>query len=120
MPFEGDIHQRTYKFALRIVLLARHIPDSPDCRVLTRQLVRSGTSVGANVEEAAAGSSRKDFLYGMNIALKDARETHYWLRLIRDARILPPARLEKIIVEADELWRILGAIVSKGRGTRRQ
>ena len=120
MPFEGEIHKRTYNFALRIVLLARHLPDSPECRVMTRQLVRSGTSVGANVEEAAAGSSRQDFLHSMNIALKEARETHYWLRLIRDARILPATRMEKIIVEADELRRVLGAIVSKGRGTRKQ
>jgi len=120
MPFEGDIHRRTYNFALRIILLARHLPDSPDCRVLTRQLVRSGTSVGANVEEAAAGLSKQDFLHGMNIALKEARETYYWLRLIRDAKFLPPARLEKIINEADELRRILGAIVSKGRGTKKR
>jgi len=56
----------------------------------------------------------------MNIALKEARETHYWLRLIRDARFLPSARMEKIILEADELRRVLGAIVSKGRGTRKQ
>jgi len=56
----------------------------------------------------------------MNIALKEARETHYWLRLIRDARFLPSATMEKIILEADELRRVLGAIVSKGRGTRKQ
>jgi TIGR02436 family protein len=120
MAHTGDILDRTYDFALRIVILARELPDSTDCRILIRQLVRSGTSVGANVEEATAGSSKEDFIYKMNIALKEARETHYWLRLIRDIKYLPPRRFEAIIQEADELRRILGAIVSKSRSQNKQ
>jgi four helix bundle protein len=116
MGHAGDILERTYNFALRIVVLARHLPDSAECRVLVRQLVRSGTSVGANIEEATAGYSREEFIYKMNIALKEARETHYWLRLIRDAKYLPHNRFDAIIQEAYELSRILGSIVSKSRG----
>lgn len=79
------------------------------------QLVRSGTSVGANIEEATAGFTREEFIYKMNIALKEARETHYWLRLICDAKYLPRERFDAIIQEADELSKILGSIVSKSR-----
>jgi len=111
----GDILDRTYNFALRIVVLARHLPNSVECRVLIRQLVRSGTSVGANIEEATAGVSREDFIHKMNIALKEARETHYWLCLIRDSKYLPRERFDAIIQEADELSKILGSIVSKSR-----
>jgi four helix bundle protein len=120
MAHAGDILERTYNFALRIVGLARHLPDSAECRVLIRQLVRSGTSVGANIEEATAGYSREDFIYKMNIALKEAREAHYWLRLIRDAKYLPRERFNSIIQEADELSRILGSIVSKSRKTSKK
>ena len=120
MAHEGDILDRTYKFALRVIALSRQLPDSTDSRVLIRQLVRSGTSVGANVEEATAGSSREDFVYKMNIALKEARETHYWLRLARDSKYVSPKKFDAIIQEADELRRILGAIVSKSRSSGKQ
>jgi four helix bundle protein len=120
MAHTGDILNRTYDFGLRIIALARQLPDSTDCRVLIRQLVRSGTSIGANVEEATAGSSKEDSICKMNIALKEARETHYWLRLARDSKYITPKRFEAIIQEADELRRILGAIVSKSRSSRKQ
>ena len=120
MAHPGDILDRTYDFALRIIALCRQLPESTDSRVLIRQLVRSGTSIGANVEEATAGSSKEDFIYKMNIALKEARETHYWLRLARDCKYIAPKRFDAIIQEADELSRILGAIVSKSRNTRKQ
>jgi four helix bundle protein len=115
MAHSGDILERTYNFALRIVVLARHLPDSAESRVLIRQVVRSGTSIGANVEEATAGFSREDFIYKMNIALKEARETLYWLRLICDAKYLPRERFDAVIQESDELIKILGSIVSKSR-----
>jgi four helix bundle protein len=74
-------------------------------------LLRSGTSIGANLEEAKAAHSRADFICKAEIALKEARETVYWLRLIIAAEILPPSRIAELQSEAEELARVLGAIV---------
>jgi len=86
-------------------------------RTLSRQLLRSGTSIGANVEEAQAGQSRSDFLSKYSIALKEARETYYWLRLIAGCEILPAIRLAEISQESNELVAILTAII---KSTRKQ
>jgi four helix bundle protein len=87
------IEQRAYHFALRVVKLVQAMPDTQVGSVLARQLLRAATSIGANAEEAVAAASRRDFANKMNIALKEARETHYWLRLVRDAGIFDPERM---------------------------
>ncbi len=79
--------------------------------VLAKQLLRSGTSVGANVEEAQAGQSRSDFVHKMAIALKEARETNYWLRLLEASEMLPKEKLAELIKESDEIKKIIGAII---------
>ena len=113
-PF--DIDQRTYLFALRILRLCRELDAKPGIhRTISRQLLRAGTSVGANVEEAQAAQSRADFICKMSIGLKEAREAHYWLRLVRDSELIPSERLAGLLQEADEVKRILGAIVCKSR-----
>ncbi len=114
-----DIRTRTFDFALRIVRLTDDLPTTISSRTIAKQLVRAGTSVGANVEEANAASSKDDFIYKMNIALREARETHYWLRIIRESNLLPKIRLESFCIEAEELTKILGAIVSKSRKNRK-
>ena len=73
--------------------------------------MRSGTSIGANVEEAQAGQSKADFIAKMSIARKEARETHYWLRLLRESEIVTEGQLFEIIKDVDEIIRILTAIV---------
>jgi four helix bundle protein len=80
-----------------------------------QQLLRAGTSVGANYEEGQAGQSRADFLSKNCIALKGAREAHYWLRLLRAAEIIQPDLLDPLIDEADQLVKILGTIVNRTR-----
>ena len=80
-------------------------------RTLSRQLLRSGTSIGANVEEAQAVQSKADFISKNAIALKEARETHYWLRLLAATEVLPETRISKLQYEVEELMRILGAII---------
>ena len=114
---EKDIKilDRSYQFALRIIKLSREVPHERCAEVLGRQIIRSGTSVGANVEEAIAGYSKAEFTHRMSIALREARETHYWLRLIHDSKIITPSRLESIIRESEEIKRILGAIVRTSR-----
>ena len=114
---EKDIKilDRSYRFALRIINLVREIPHEMCTEVLARQIIRSGTSIGANVEEAIAGYSKAEFTHKMSIALREARETQYWLRLIHDSRIMNPSRFDSIIRESEEIKRILGAIVHTSR-----
>ena len=88
-------------------------------RTLSRQLLRSGTSIGANVEEAQAGQSRADFISKNLIALKEARETGYWLRLLAAAQVVPENRLSTLRNEVEELKRILGAIVVSAKKNAR-
>jgi four helix bundle protein len=84
---ENAIRDKSYTFALRIIKLCQWLRESKHYE-MSSQLLRSGTSIGANVEEALAGHSRKDFLHKMTIASKEARETNYWLRLLKDSEIL--------------------------------
>ena len=106
------IDERTYKFALRIIQLVNALPQNKVGDVLGRQVLRSGTSVGANVEESFAGSSKRDFTNKLSIALKEARETHFWLRLIRDSNLVPAKRIDPLVQEALEIKLILGKAVT--------
>jgi four helix bundle protein len=107
-----DIRERAFEFALRIVKLCQHLDRQPGVpRTLSFQLLKAGTSVGANIEEAQAGQSRPDFISKNSIALKEARECHYWLRLLIAAKIMPEKKLSALRDEAEELKRILGSIV---------
>jgi four helix bundle protein len=111
-----DIQQRTFSFACRIVHLYRHLIARDGAgRVLARQLLRSGTSIGANMEEAEAAQSRPDFVSKCRVALKEARETHYWLRLLRETSSVSASRIEPLIAEASELVAILTVIVKSSR-----
>jgi len=111
------IDERTYNFALRIIKLVNSLPQNKVGDVLGRQVLRAGTSVGANVEEAYAASSKRDFTNKMSIALKEARETYYWLRLIRDSELVPAKRIDPLIQEALEIKLILGKVVSTSKKT---
>ena len=107
-----DIRERAFDFAVRVVRLCRYLDEKPGVgRTLGKQLLRAGTSVGANVEEAKAGQSRADFISKNAIALKEARETSYWLRLLAASDVLDEARVADLRVEAEELTRILAAII---------
>ena len=113
-----EIQARTYRFALRIVMLARALPRDIAGSVLGRQVLRSGTSIGASCEEAKAAQSRADFIHKMMVALKEARETLYWLRLIGDSELVRPSRLSNLVTEADEIVCILTSIVRKAKSKR--
>ena len=107
-----EIQERTFEFAIRIVKLCQYLDEKPGVkRILSNQLLRSGTSVGANIEEAQAGQSRADFLSKMSIASKEARETLYWLKLLEKAELISDDRLQDLKQEADEIVRILTSIV---------
>jgi len=114
-----DIRERTFEFAVRIVRLCRELDKSVGVgRTLSKQLLRAGTSVGANVEEAQAGQSKADFISKNAIALKEARECHYWLRLLIAAEVLTEKRLAELRDEATELAKILAAIIVSAKRHR--
>ena len=107
-----DIEKRTFDFGLRIIKLCQFVEGRSWVNsTLGKQLLRCGTSIGSNVEEAQAAESRADFISKNNISLKEARETHYRLRLLAAAEVVAQSRLQPILDEALELKRILGAIV---------
>jgi four helix bundle protein len=114
-----DIRERTFDFSLRIIRLCQQLEEQAGvARTLSWQLLRSGTSIGANVEEAQAGQSKLDFISKNAIALKEARETVYWLRLLTGSKIVPLERLSELQNEADELARIIGAIIVSAKKTK--
>ncbi len=112
MSAELKITDRSFDFAVRVVRLCNFLEKQDRvCRTLANQLLRSGTSIGANVEEAQAGQSKADFIAKMSIARKEARETYYWLRLLQESKIIAKAQVSEMAKEADEIIRILTAIV---------
>ena len=111
-----DILQRSFGFATRIVRLVNFLPKTVAGNVIARQVMRAGTSVGANIEEAQAASSAKEFARRMEIAQSEAREVLYWLRLISECEMVSKARLHDLIQEADELVRIVTTIAKRSRG----
>jgi four helix bundle protein len=110
----GIITEKSYAFALTIISLARAIRKQGEYE-LASQLIRSGTSIGANVEEAQNGFSRADFIAKIGIALKEAGETRYWLRLLRDSHLSPKDTISQAILDVEELHRILASIVKTSR-----
>ena len=112
MEFEKPnlIKNKSYQFALKIISFSRQMQNQKEY-VLSKQLLRAATSIGANVEEASAAQSKKDFVAKMAISSKEARETHYWLRLIRDSQLCMDIDVGSLVEDCEELIRMLKAIV---------
>jgi four helix bundle protein len=113
------VSEKSYAFALNVIQLARVLRKQHEYEIAS-QLLRCGTSIGANVEEAQCGVSRADFAAKMGIASKEARETHYWLRLVRDSQTLSYGQVQLRLKETEELIRILTAIVKTSQKLRNQ
>ena len=111
MEKKRDIEERTIQYSLRIINLYRVLESDNVGRIIGKQVLRSRTSIGANVHEAQGGQSRADFIAKMSIAYKEARETHYWLRLIREADLVTAARIAELYLETEELIKIIGTIL---------
>ena len=108
---DNVIVDKKYAFASRIVKLYKYLTLEQKEYVLSKQVLRSGTSIGANVEEAVAAASRADFINKLTITAKEARETAYWLSLLHDNDYLPPLIFQSIYQDNDEIKRIIGSIV---------
>lgn len=107
---DNIIVRKSYEFALSIVALYKQLVEKKEY-VLSKQILRSGTSIGANIHEAVSGESKKDFIHKLGIAVKEARETSYWLRLLKDSDYLPADEFHKLNNTCDELTRILNSII---------
>ncbi len=101
--------EKSFVFALRIVKLYQHLSEKKKEFVLSKQVLRSGTSIGANLEESRGAQSPSDFQSKISIAYKEARETDYWLRLLYAAKYLTERQFDSVHRDCEELIRILGA-----------
>jgi len=108
-----NIRERTFRFGVRIVKMVNRLPRTTAGFALGNQVIRSGTAIGANVEEADAAESRDDFIHKMKIALKEAQETRYWLRTIIESEMLVDEETKALLKESDELVRIIHTIITK-------
>lgn len=111
------VKDKSYAFALATIKLYQSLTNKKEF-VLSKQLLRSATSIGANIEEATAGQSRADFLSKMSIASKEARESNYWLRLLRDSQIAATEEIQPLLIKSESLIRILTAIVKSTAETK--
>lgn len=110
---ENDLLKRTFNFGISCLKFLRKLESNPENNLIRFQLGKSCTSIGANYEESQAGSSKADFTNKVKIALREARETNYWLRVLKELNDSNDQSLELLIKESQELKNILGAIVVK-------
>ena len=113
-----DIQDRTFEFGVRIVRMVNRLPRTLAAVEIGRQVLRSGTSIGANMEEAKGAESRRDFIHKTNTAYKEARETYYWLNLIHAVILIDDKEVHALRQECDEIIRILHAILRKARSPK--
>ena len=112
---ENIVKEKSYKFSLRIIKLFKYLVENQKEYLLSKQILRCGTSIGANIEEAIGGITKKDFINKVFIAYKEARETHYWIRLLRDSDYLEIKLSESLLFDCEEIIKLTGKIISSSR-----
>jgi len=118
MKKDNVVQRKSYDFALKIVKLYQYLCKEKKEYILSKQLLRSGTSIGANIEEAIGGQSRKDFYAKLTISYKEARESHYWIRLLRDSGYIDEAKSTSLLADAEELIKIISSIQISTRNSK--
>ena len=108
---ENVVQQKSFAFAIRVVNAYKYLTEQKKEFVLSKQLLRSGTSIGANVEEATGGQSKKDFIAKISISYKEARETKYWLNLLTATDYLDEKLSKSLLDDTEELCKILSSIL---------
>lgn len=104
------IQEKSFCFALRIIKLYKYLKDNKNEYVLSKQLLKSGTSIGSNIEESIGGQSKNDFVSKISVAYKEARETLYWLKLLKASNYLNQKQSESLINDCEEIIRIITKI----------
>jgi four helix bundle protein len=107
---ENIIQDKSYKFAIRIVKLYKYLVEQKKEYVLSKQILKSGTSIGANIEEAIGGQSKKDFISKISISYKEARETYYWLRILKDTDYIDDTQFNSLEIDINEILKIITSI----------
>ncbi|MEH1906427.1 MAG: four helix bundle protein [Nostoc sp.] len=109
-----SIDERTKQFAIRIIKASCFLDEKAEvCRTLSKQLLRSGTSVGANVREAQSAESNADFIHKLQISLKECRETQYWLEILIESQMVHTTKFSSLLQEANEIGKILVVSINK-------
>jgi four helix bundle protein len=111
MKNDNALQQKSYAFAIRTVRAYQFLTSEKKEYVLSKQFLRSGTSIGANVEEAIGGQSDKDFYAKLNIVYKEARETRFWIRLLKDTDYFDTPQAESLLKDCEEILKITGTII---------
>jgi len=112
---ENIIQNKSFAFAIRIVRLYQFLKEEKKAFVLSKQILRSGTSIGANIEEGEGGFSKKDFIAKMGISYKEARETKYWLRLLKATDYISEDQFSSLLHDCEELLKMLYSIVKNSK-----
>ena len=115
MENKNIVQEKSFTFAVRIVKLYKYLVDEKKEYTLSKQLLKSGTSVGANIEEAIGGYTKKDFRAKMSISYKEIRETKYWLRLLKETAFITNPQFESLHNDAEELAKILFKIIENSK-----
>ena len=108
---KNAVEEKSFQFAVRIVNLHKYLTTEKREYILSKQIMRSGTSIGSNIAEAMQAQSKADFLSKLSISLTEASETHFWLRLLHETQYLSDAEFESISRSCEELIKILTAII---------
>ncbi len=114
---ENVILNKSFDFALRIVKLYKYLTKTKNEYILSKQLIRSGTSIGANITEATQAQSKADFISKLSIALKETSETKYWLKLLHCAEYMDKREYDSVVADATEIEKILVSIVKSSKTT---
>lgn len=117
MAFENLVKEKSKQFAIRIVRLYQMLHETQNEYVLSKQVLRSGTSIGANIAEAVCAMSRKDFLAKLYVAYKECAETMYWLELLHDTDYLPEPLFQSLYQDNLELYKLLTSIIKTTKKT---
>ncbi|HBF89223.1 MAG TPA: four helix bundle protein [Bacteroidales bacterium] len=110
---EGNniVKEKAFEFAVKIIELGKFLMNEKKEFIISKQIIRSGTSVGANIEESIGGVSKADFSYRLSISYKEARETHYWLRLLERTNYIEKVKCNELLNECDEICKLLYVII---------
>jgi four helix bundle protein len=115
MKEDNIIRSKSYNFSLKIIKIYQELTNDKKEFIISKQLIRSGTSIGANIEESIGAQSKNDFISKMSISYKEARETLYWLHLLTDSNFLNKQQSDTLIYDCEELLKILGSIIKTSK-----
>jgi four helix bundle protein len=114
------LKEKSYDFALRTIKLSRYLVEEKREFVLSKQVLRSATSIGANVEEAAQAQSKVDFVHKLSISQKESFETHYWIRLLRDSELINVKLAASLLGNCEEIQKLLTASIKTAKASLRK